>query len=125
MAEFSGLEKIEIGLTVPEAVEAIPLPDAAVCLYRVAQESLRNIVKHSGVDYAEVKLSVDDQEVRLQVADPHWGFDPISARNSGGLGSCKHGRTRPADARQLRKHFHTAWWGIEGAGNDLPSKVMP
>ena len=85
MAEFSGLEKIQIGLTVPEAVEAIP-PDAAVCLYRVAQESLRNIVKHSGVDYAEVKLSVDDQEVRLQVADSGSGFDPISARNSGGLG---------------------------------------
>src|SRR5262249_51584455 len=59
VAELARLEKIEIELTVSDAVEDILPPDAAVCLYRVAQESLRNIVKHSGVSYAEMTLSID------------------------------------------------------------------
>jgi PAS domain S-box-containing protein len=85
VSEFCRLEKIQVALTVPNAVETIP-QDAAVCLYRVAQESLRNIVKHSGAATAEMTLSVDDQAVRLNVTDSGLGFDLISARNNGGLG---------------------------------------
>jgi two-component system, NarL family, sensor kinase len=85
VAEFSRLEKIRVELTVPEAVEAIP-HDAAVCLYRIAQESLRNIVKHSGVDHAEMMLTIDERAVCLHVVDSGSGFDLSSARNNGGLG---------------------------------------
>jgi len=85
VAEFSRLEKIRVELTVSEAVEAIP-HDAAVCLYRIAQESLRNIVKHSGVDHAEMTLTMDERAVCLHVVDSGSGFDLSSARNDGGLG---------------------------------------
>jgi len=85
VAEFSRLEKIQVELTVHEAVEAIP-HDISVCLYRIAQESLRNIVKHSGVDHAEMTLSMDDRAVCLHVVDSGSGFDLSSARNNGGLG---------------------------------------
>jgi PAS domain S-box-containing protein len=85
VAEFSRLEKIRVELTVPEAVEGIP-HDAAVCLYRVAQESLRNIVKHSGVDHAEITLTINDRAVCLHIVDYGSGFDLSSARNNGGLG---------------------------------------
>jgi PAS domain S-box-containing protein len=85
VAEFSRLEKIRVELTVPEAVEGIP-HDAAVCLYRIAQESLRNIVKHSGVDHAEITLTMNDRVVCLHIVDYGSGFDLSSARNNGGLG---------------------------------------
>jgi PAS domain S-box-containing protein len=85
VAEFSRLEKIEIGLTVPDDVTTIP-SGAAICLYRVAQESLFNIMRHSGAKYAEVALTLDDQAVRLRITDWGSGFDLISARKKGGLG---------------------------------------
>jgi PAS domain S-box-containing protein len=85
VAEFSRLEKVQVGLTVPDAVESIP-KDVAVCLYRVAQESLRNVVKHAGVNYAEMKLSVDDKGIHLHVSDSGLGFDLVAARDNGGLG---------------------------------------
>jgi PAS domain S-box-containing protein len=85
VAEFSRLENIRVELTVSDAVEAIP-HDAAVCLYRIAQESLRNIVKHSGADHAEMTLTMDERAVCLHVIDSGSGFDLSSARNNGGLG---------------------------------------
>jgi PAS domain S-box-containing protein len=85
LAEISRLEGIQVTLAAPDTAKEIP-PDAAVCLYRVAQESLRNVVKHSGVNSAEVTLSVDNQAVHLQIADDGLGFDPASARNNGGVG---------------------------------------
>jgi PAS domain S-box-containing protein len=85
LAEFSRLEGIQVTLAAPDKAQEIP-PDAAVCLYRIAQESLRNVVKHSGVNCAEVTLSVDKQAVHLQVADDGLGFDPAAARNNGGVG---------------------------------------
>jgi PAS domain S-box-containing protein len=85
VAEFTRLEKIRVELTVPEAVEGIS-HDAAVCLYRIAQESLRNIVKHSGVDHAEITLTMNDRAVCLHIVDYGSGFDLSSARNNGGLG---------------------------------------
>jgi PAS domain S-box-containing protein len=85
VAEFSRFEKIMVQLTVPNPLEGIPL-ETAICLYRVAQESLSNIAQHSGAKRAEVTLSVDDQSIRLLVADSGYGFDPVSARKNAGLG---------------------------------------
>jgi len=85
VSEFNRFEDIEINLTVPDDVKALP-SDAAICLYRVAQESLSNIVRHSGASYAEIALSLDDDAVRLCVTDSGSGFDLISARKKGGLG---------------------------------------
>ena len=83
VTEFSRLEEIDVKLTVPNSV-AIP-QELALCLYRVAQESLRNIVKHSGAKCAELTLSVAPGVVRLVVSDQGRGFDP-DLRRRGGLG---------------------------------------
>jgi two-component system sensor histidine kinase UhpB len=84
-AELSRLEEIQIDLSVPEDCPSIP-HDIAVCIYRVAQESLRNIVKHSGADRAEVALSVDEDVVTLLVRDDGRGFNVGRAPQRGGLG---------------------------------------
>jgi PAS domain S-box-containing protein len=58
----------------------------AICLYRVAQECLRNVLKHSHAAHARVQLSRTGGEIRLQIADDGIGFDREAARRTGGLG---------------------------------------
>ena len=64
---------------------SLPL-DVARCLYRVTQEALHNVVKHSGAKRASVELTAADGEIRLSIADDGKGFDFESARAEAGLG---------------------------------------
>jgi PAS domain S-box-containing protein len=50
-------------------------PDVQVALYRIAQEALNNVVKHSKATQAAVMLRLGEQ-VRLSVTDNGAGFDP-------------------------------------------------
>jgi PAS domain S-box-containing protein len=58
-------------------------PDVALCIYRIAQESLRNVVKHSGAARASVRLTRDDDELELQIVDRGSGFQPASVERNG------------------------------------------
>jgi PAS domain S-box-containing protein len=60
--------------------------DVTLCLYRTAQEALRNVVKHSGAAEANVELSGDDDQIELCISDPGVGFHPESAKRTSGLG---------------------------------------
>src|SRR3712207_1624514 len=51
-------------------------------LFRVAQEALANVARHSGAGHAEVDLIYAADTVTLRVADDGRGFDP--SRNPGG-----------------------------------------
>ena len=51
-------------------------------LFRVAQESLANVARHSGAEHAEVDLSYTADAVTLRISDDGRGFDP--SRGSGG-----------------------------------------
>ena len=62
------------------------IPEAtALCLYRIAQEALRNVIKHGRTDRARVELIGTAMGLRLQVRDDGAGFDP-AARGKAGLG---------------------------------------
>ncbi len=58
----------------------------ALCLYRIVQEALRNVIKHSGSENARVELSGTAEELTLQISDDGTGFDPESAETRQGLG---------------------------------------
>jgi signal transduction histidine kinase len=60
--------------------------DTALCLYRIAQESLQNVIKHSAAQHAVIELNGDAESICLRVADDGNGFDVDSAYASGGLG---------------------------------------
>ena len=60
--------------------------DITLCMFRVAQEGLRNCVKHSGADSARVVLTRTRNAVRLLVSDNGCGFDPKTALMEKGLG---------------------------------------
>jgi two-component system sensor histidine kinase UhpB len=84
-AEFRDGRGLLVKLETRGDLEAVP-PDAELCLYRVAQESLRNIAQHSGSARANVVLSATAGAVRLVVRDGGVGFDRAAARLGGGMG---------------------------------------
>jgi signal transduction histidine kinase len=60
--------------------------DIAVCLYRVAQESLRNVTRHADATTARISLARQDGQVVMRVADDGRGFDANAAAGRRGLG---------------------------------------
>jgi two-component system sensor histidine kinase UhpB len=62
----------------PEAEGAV-----ALCLYRVAQEALRNVTRHAQARSARVSLERREALVVMRVADDGCGFDGAAARFSG------------------------------------------
>jgi PAS domain S-box-containing protein len=70
---------------VPLAVESAPAlpglrPEAAVALFRIAQEALNNSAKHAAARSIKVTLGMHNGEVMLTIADDGRGFDPGSVR---------------------------------------------
>jgi signal transduction histidine kinase len=64
---------------VPEMVQ----PEVALCLYRIVQEALHNVVKHSGVREAHVSLTGNDGVLGLRIADRGVGFTADDRTHAG------------------------------------------
>jgi signal transduction histidine kinase len=58
-------------------------PNVSLCLYRIAQEALHNVAKHSQAGDAEVRLVLDDATLCLQITDSGVGFDANSTSRVG------------------------------------------
>lgn len=50
-------------------------PDVKIALYRIAQEALNNIAKHSGASHAQLTLHCQAHQVSLHIIDNGRGFD--------------------------------------------------
>jgi PAS domain S-box-containing protein len=83
--DFAARNSMEIELTYA-GLQCKPAQDAALCLFRVAQEAIRNVQKHSGTASALVQLDEVSGSLRLRISDQGAGFDPQSAELSHGLG---------------------------------------
>ena len=83
---FEGRSRIRTQFTA-ENMPAELSKGASVCLYRVAQESLRNIGKHAA-NSSEVRVLVfgSPQGVTLRIEDNGEGFNLEDAHKKGGLG---------------------------------------
>jgi PAS domain S-box-containing protein len=84
-AGFSRREGIAVVYR-PEDVPSYVPKDIALCIYRVAQEALRNIAKHAAVNEAWVCLVAAGPELVLRVQDKGVGFDPAAVLSQPGLG---------------------------------------
>ncbi len=60
-------------------------PEASTALYRVAQEALNNVERHSGATHLTIKLWSDRGRARLRISDNGIGFDGTED-SKGGLG---------------------------------------
>jgi PAS domain S-box-containing protein len=76
------------GIAVEYSTRDVPvdLPHGvALSIYRVAQESLRNIARHARSPQASVRLVANERELVLRVRDRGVGFE-VAARGKSGLG---------------------------------------
>jgi len=83
--ELSDRHNLEIRFVHHSIPEQTP-KDVTLCLYRITQEALRNVVKHSGVAEAQVELLGHDDRIDLCISDSGVGFSPESAQRTSGLG---------------------------------------
>lgn len=83
--EMSDRHNLQIKFADRGFPEQIP-KDVTLCLYRITQEALRNVVKHSGVTEAEVELLGYDDRIELCISDSGVGFSPESTKRTSGLG---------------------------------------
>jgi PAS domain S-box-containing protein len=83
--ELSQSHGLDVKFTHYREPGAVP-PDAALCLYRIVQEALQNVVKHSGSRHASVELWGTAEAICLRVVDDGIGFDPDAVGRNGGLG---------------------------------------
>lgn len=69
-----------------EPVDELFSADAAMNLYRIVQESLNNILKHSRANRVDIRLERDVREVQLRIEDDGVGFNLEAAGAKKGLG---------------------------------------
>lgn len=60
--------------------------EVALCLFRVAQESLSNVVKHSQTKVAKVELGANQEGITLRISDSGMGFDFATQNPDSGIG---------------------------------------
>ena len=83
--EISAQQDVQIEFVHHGVAAQIP-KDLALCLFRIVQEALRNVVKHSGAAEAKIELSGAGNQIDLCISDAGVGFDPDSAGGQAGLG---------------------------------------
>ena len=79
--DFRTLDSRLWGLSIPD--------DAALCLYRITQEALRNVIRHSQATQVTVDMSIVDNRIDLLIIDDGVGFnrEEVAWKRSLGLTS--------------------------------------
>ena len=63
------------------------LPDAIrTCVYRIVQEALQNVARHSGAKHARIAVRQENGSLSLAIEDDGKGFDPRRTKGVGLLG---------------------------------------
>jgi len=77
------LSKPELSIAFSHEAVPEPLPDEiALCLFRVVQEALHNVIRHSAATHASVHLRGDERGLTLTIIDNGVGFN-YDVRTSG------------------------------------------
>src|SRR5436190_704756 len=85
LREVSAAHPLEIGFKAENLSRNLP-EDVSLCLYRVTQESVQNVIKHSAATSAQVTIKAEHGKIHLSVSDNGHGFDREAARGKDSLG---------------------------------------
>jgi signal transduction histidine kinase len=83
--EFAAQQALEIDLLIDDVPRSVH-HDVALCLFRIIQEGLRNLKKHSGVCKGQVRLRGIGDKLFVTVYDHGAGFDEYELGRKEGLG---------------------------------------
>jgi signal transduction histidine kinase len=84
LAEGAGRRGVAVELAVGDSLE-LP-PEAEALIFRIAQESVRNVLNHSGAERAWLTVAREDGRVSIDVRDDGRGFDTAAVSPQGHLG---------------------------------------
>jgi PAS domain S-box-containing protein len=115
---LKGRKQVEVELKIEGSRKAPP--DVQVALYRIAQEAINNIVKHSQATQVNILLRMLPEKIELHIEDNGRGFDP-KARGSGfgqdtmceranGINAEYHLESQPG----MGTKTHITWWDGKG-----------
>lgn len=110
-----GTEGLRIDLVLPPIADDLPAGQQLTA-YRIVQEALTNVVRHSGAERATVTVEIADGEIHVLVADDGRGFD---------LADAGRGRHGLAGMRE-RVRVHGGGLRIEtapGAGCTIAARI--
>jgi len=82
--EFSQRQGMEIEFSnevIPNSLTA----EISLCLFRIIQEALHNVAKHSGGKRAELRIEQTSDELLITISDSGRGFDIRTASQGSGL----------------------------------------
>jgi PAS domain S-box-containing protein len=82
---FSARESLAVETRLVDIPGRVPR-DSALCLFRVVQESLRNVARHAQARSVSVSLQVWDQGLQVTIRDDGRGFDTRAQSNGRSLG---------------------------------------
>jgi PAS domain S-box-containing protein len=118
--EFAEQQEIQVDFADENVPHDVP-GDAALCLFRIVQEGLRNIKRHSGAARAEVRLKGSGGTLHLSVADRGRGFEVNNRSPREGIGI----RSMEERLRSLGGHLEVRSQPMEGTRIDawLPLRV--
>jgi len=83
--EFSKQHEIDVDFRQDRISPQIP-SNVSLCLFRIVQEGLQNVAKHSQTKNCSVDLTAENEHVMLRISDSGIGFDPASLGHKAGLG---------------------------------------
>lgn len=83
--EYGAQQSLDIDFSSKDIPDSVP-PDIALCLFRIVQEGLRNLKKHSSVSRGTVHLRRVGDNLHVSVCDEGIGFDAETLNGRQGLG---------------------------------------
>jgi len=83
--EFAAQQSMQVDFSHKNIPRSVP-PEAALCLFRIVQEGLRNSKKHSRASNAQVGLEMVGDRLHVSVCDQGVGFNLKELLNKDGLG---------------------------------------
>jgi PAS domain S-box-containing protein len=89
--------------------------ERSLCLYRVAQEALKNAAKHSGCSRIDVELEAQHGQLQMRVRDFGRGFDVNNYEAGLGLASMKERMRMVGGALEIRS--------TPGQGTEIVTRV--
>jgi signal transduction histidine kinase len=87
VSEFERTASIRIQRKIE--LQRSPPAEQAIALYRIVQEAMTNIAKHSHATQVQIHLAEQDTELELKVEDNGQGFDPAANTTGFGLQSMR------------------------------------
>jgi signal transduction histidine kinase len=86
VGRVSAVEGLEIACSVelPGTGKRVG-PELETTIYRLVQEALTNVAKHSGAEHARVTVNGSDRRIEVEISDDGSGFDPAATTSGFGL----------------------------------------